>query len=149
MQVLNKVLGSSHPSYLCSLSRESEGKFFTVSHPGPNLIRLLSRKYCLRNFFADKNRVGHQSQQCKLNEILAGNLLLLSSTLLCLQTLWKWPLVWCLSDKWELPLVLTCPSHLPLMSPRGASFYPLKTRLRPLTSSNPSPFLKAIFSRSS
>ena len=69
--------------------------------PGSNFIKLLSRKYCLiANFYAlSKIWVGHQSHQCKLYALLAGNQFLLSNSLsvrskfLCFQASWNWALV--------------------------------------------------------
>ena len=50
--------------------------------PGPNFIKLLSRKCCLTNFLAKQTFSG--TQHCKLNVILAGNPFLFSNMFLCL-----------------------------------------------------------------
>ena len=51
-------------------------KLGPITLPGPNFIKLLSKKYCLTD--------RHQPQQCELNVTWASNMELLSNTILLL-----------------------------------------------------------------
>ena len=52
--------------------------------PVAKFMKLLNRKYCLKNFLVKQKLSWHQSQLCNVNVVLAGNLFLLSNTFLCL-----------------------------------------------------------------